>query len=403
MGSYTETLEGRFWEMLPEEEEDNDLEYLFDQLNSDDFLRPFSERLLHFMQDELSQSFTPAEAASELNRRMREREIPGSINTVKNWFSGNTAPKYGDQDRLNMYRIAFALDLTRAKTEDFFRRVLLDRGFNYRNTDEFIYSYCLQYRMSFSAAEAMRQKLKSVLPAEASVSDLTMSTKLLAQPFSAIPSDDEVVQFILEHPHNFSLNNTKAKAHLKNKISAITGDKNRKGLAQLENESGRTVSLTGGEKVITGEIIESKNKDPHSIDYMLSVIYGRSTGNAKEDLKRVKAVFSRREITNQFPNKESFSLADPSAYILRKELILLQFYWFFRNADGNSDADIYDDFIAEMNDILQDSGFASLYLGNPYDWLFLYCATCSKPLDMFREIMNYGEDDDEFECEASLS
>ena len=57
------------------------------------------------------------------------------------------------------------------------------------------------------------------------------------------------------------------------------------------------------------------------------------------------------------------------------------------------------DFWLETNDMLLECGFGPLYGRNPYDWLFLHCASCChdadseadgdllQPLDEFKDIM----------------
>ena len=37
-----------------------------------------------------------------------------------------------------------------------------------------------------------------------------------------------------------------------------------------------------------------------------------------------------------------------------------------------------------MNSLLLEAGFQELYLGNPYDWIFLWCMNDEEPLDTFR-------------------
>ena len=48
---------------------------------------------------------------------------------------------------------------------------------------------------------------------------------------------------------------------------------------------------------------------------------------------------------------------------------------------------LLDDYIAEVNNYLSDSGLPPMYYGNPYDWLFLYCALSDRPLDTFRGLI----------------
>ena len=68
----------------------------------------------------------------------------------------------------------------------------------------------------------------------------------------------------------------------------------------------------------------------------------------------------------------------PSSCALRKDVILLYFYdyWVSDFLDGRNAGD-YDGFTTGINDVLFDCGFSPLYVGNPYDWLFLYCSACA--------------------------
>jgi len=77
---------------------------------------------------------------------------------------------------------------------------------------------------------------------------------------------------------------------------------------------------------------------------------------------------------------------------MSKDIILLYFYYYWVNEKLNKRYEgEYNKFIDELNDVLFDCGFSTLYLGNPYDWLFMYCSACAdedySPLDRFREIM----------------
>ena len=41
-----------------------------------------------------------------------------------------------------------------------------------------------------------------------------------------------------------------------------------------------------------------------------------------------------------------------------------------------------------MDDILTSCGMGPLYIGNPYDWLFLFCIKSNQPLNTFRGIID---------------
>ena len=79
------------------------------------------------------------------------------------------------------------------------------------------------------------------------------------------------------------------------------------------------------------------------------------------------------------------SKKDPTYEELRKLIILLASYNFwYQLQDKNADIE---DYIEEMNGYPDESGFPLMYYGNPYDWLFLYCALADNPLETFRGIL----------------
>ncbi|MCD8027976.1 MAG: hypothetical protein LUF02_04810 [Erysipelotrichaceae bacterium] len=42
----------------------------------------------------------------------------------------------------------------------------------------------------------------------------------------------------------------------------------------------------------------------------------------------------------------------------------------------------------EMNRYLLESGFSTLYVGNPFDWIFMYALQDDYPLEAFRDFMS---------------
>ena len=382
-GQYSQLLDDEMWG-IPDYDYEQDYEEVLKKLDDSDFFRPFSERLLAFYNDALDGSLSADEAKSDLQKRAGKSL---NRNSIANWFSGGTEPKYGDNDRRNMFAIAFALKLDCEQTERFFNKVFLDKAFNKRNVNEFIYLYCIFHKKTLLEAESLIDKLSNLELTNAPL-EQTEHTQFLAATASKDLSEDELINFISEHPHNFSINNTAAKAHKKRLLERSTvGSAVKSGLAQQEYE--RRKSELADEKDASG----FGGKDPKSIDFLLYMIMGVDYVQKKNDeVISIREKFPRKEISNQFPDKQSLSSTDPSSYVLRKEIILLYFYdyWVSCFLDGQITGD-YDDFTEELNGILYECGFSPLYVGNPYDWFFLYCSSCVAdgytPLDRFRGIL----------------
>lgn len=78
---------------------------------------------------------------------------------------------------------------------------------------------------------------------------------------------------------------------------------------------------------------------------------------------------------------------------VRKWLILLIFYtWWAQRAlnTGGYEAGQKDGqrFLSFMDQALVEAGYPEMYVGNPYDWIFFFCAQDQEPLRLFREIWN---------------
>ena len=96
-----------------------------------------------------------------------------------------------------------------------------------------------------------------------------------------------------------------------------------------------------------------------------------------------------KEITSCFPEAATFSKKDPTYEELRKMIVVLFSYTFFYNVEKNvydeaEAIDNYDDYTIELNNRLEKAGMAPLYPGNPFDWLFCFCALAKEPLNTFR-------------------
>ena len=55
----------------------------------------------------------------------------------------------------------------------------------------------------------------------------------------------------------------------------------------------------------------------------------------------------------------------------------------YQASDGDDER-----FISDINKMLLEVGYLELYLGNPYDWIFLYCSKSQEPLTVFREFIH---------------
>ena len=62
-------------------------------------------------------------------------------------------------------------------------------------------------------------------------------------------------------------------------------------------------------------------------------------------------------------------------------------YWFWYQAQSSDKNSEFDDYFDALNGILNDCNFSQIYYGNPYDWMFSFCALSERSLDTFRGLL----------------
>lgn len=289
-----------------------------------------------------------------------------SQNTLKDWFNGNKRPKKGETERKKMFAFAFALKLTPEETKNLFHKVYLDRAFNKRNYKELIYYHCLDKGYKFAYAEKL---IERVALEKTSATDQTLYTAVLSAETEMIQNTDDLLTYIQNHQHNYSLNNLSAKEELLHQKELALGR------AQKEAEEDSDLKIYSG-------------RDTSSDSFLYYVITGQSVaGKAGTVTLSFKNSTLPKDIKNNFPQSGSFSNKVDSYEELRKSIVLLFSYWYWRKAQIQKETDYYDDYIDELNNVLEKAGLSPLYYGNPYDWMFLYCTNADRPLDTFRGLL----------------
>lgn len=290
----------------------------------------------------------------------------GSLNTLKDWFNGNKRPKKGEAERRKMFAFAFALKLTPEETKHLFHKIYLDRAFNKRNYKELIYYHCLDKGYTFAYAEKLIERVSF---GDASAKDQTLYTAILSSETEQLLTADDLLAYIQNHPHNYSLNNLSAKEELlhQKELALVWAQQEAEEESELKVYSGR---------------------DTSSDSFLYYVITGQSVaGKTGTVTLSFKDSTLPKDIKNNFPQSGSFSDKVDSYEELRKSIVLLFSYWYWRKAQIQKETDFYDDYIDELNNVLEKAGLSPLYYGNPYDWMFLYCTNADRPLDTFRGLL----------------
>ena len=377
MGLYTEQMENALFEQWNEFDDYNeDYSPIIEKLNSDDAFRTFGDGLLFFLQKR-NPELTAESAIKYIDELCSKNGVSvgdiASTNTLKSWFKGGPRPKKGEDSRRSMFALAFALNLTPEETAELFHKVYLDRAFDYRNANEIIYYFCLNNKKSWEDAKRLLEAAKGFYSER---TDHTVYTSQIKFDVDSLADENELLLYLKNHAHNLEKSNMSAMRNLAELI-----------------EAAKKITKEEAEQPEYAETFRGSDRD--SLNFTYEVITSLSVSGDKGTKTLFKNARLPKEIKNRFPEAATLSKKEPTYEELRKLIIILFSYthWYKVQWAG-IDADI-DDYIAQINVYLIDSGFSPMYYGNPFDWMFLYCALSERPLDVFRGLLAEVLEDEE--------
>ena len=362
MGSYTEQRENDLFSSW-QWNDASDYTQVRSILESQ--FRTFGDGLVDVMQEKAGCKIP--DPLQYLSSKAKDAGVPmsaiASINTLKSWFSGGPRPKKGETSRKSIFAISFALRLDSCETANLFHKVYLDRAFDLRDPMEIVAYYCISRKLSWNRFSVLLNALPT-----SDGSDHTVYTSVLESQIINIKDDVALLHFIEKHQHNLSKRNVSAKVCLDR-------------LLQKAN----TFAQNEANDYFAQDYFKGSDRTSRSFTY--EVIVGVSPSGEKGTMSVFKNADLPREIKTRFPEAGSFSKKDPTYEELRKMIILLYSYCFWYQMQHlNAEIDL-DDYVSEVNAVLHECGFSDLYVGNPFDWLFLYCTLEKNPLDTFRGIL----------------
>lgn len=297
-----------------------------------------------------------------------------SIVTVKNWLK--KAPPTGNQQgRENVYRFCFALNMNAEETMEFFLKAYLERPFNYKNINESVYFFCMNNGLSYADAEKIISKINTMPIVENE--DAEDVTEQIGEDISLITSEEDIIKYISDNRSGFSVQNKTATKEIKNLVKKCIELANDEKVKCRRNDEGNVESIDDLLKAITGYNAREKENG--------------------ENLYKEKSISKSRlplAIRKNFPQREQYKnieVGKASFDVIRKFLIILNFYHFFTKAyindrEGLENDGKFDEFIFETDILLKECGYVQLYPRNPYDWMFMYCAW-KNDIDTFKDII----------------
>lgn len=329
-----------------------------------------------------------------ISRKFMDAGIP-IPRFIKEWFT----QKKSINKSPTGYQFCFAFHLGIDESNDFFRRICLERGINCHDIQEAVYYYCLKNKESYSVAQNLIENVKNT---EGGLCNNDVPyTNVIRHELDKICSIEGLKNYLKSNYDYFSISKKRATENiikLWDEISAENGIANKELSSNYVyfdcwkegDESKERSRWILYKQIVLGQC-KKENKDNISV-----------LDDKIEKERSIKYILKKNPMFHKlaekdFPNREAIDkllggkrVSDESA---RKLLILLSFYtfWakkaikrgFFDSEDGEGE-----DCKIIINNILTESEYQGLYYGNPYDWIFLFSMYQDAPLETFRFYMN---------------
>lgn len=349
-----------------------------------------------------------------IKRMFEQAEIP-IPRGIKEWYT-----KGKKISRTTAFQICFAFGLDKKETDDFFRRVMLEKSFDCHVMEEAVYYFCICNGLGYKEADQLlkaspRQEVPDVTKSRMVFDGDILFTASIMKEIEKFKTGEELLTYFRKNVEKFGYNHAAATEEIQNLWKTIR-----------EKEEG----LADQEKVKI-QRCEIQTETERSVSKILRQIMGLD--EVDEENKPLFVMKSDRSIKpllknnpllpeiaqKQFPNRQTLEKILRGEHVepesIRKTMILTYFYYFWiskalfqqknvvsqnRGEDDTQSvkelnmtayrAKLADDerFIDDINRRLLEVGYLELYLGNPYDWIFVFCSRSEEPLSVFREFIH---------------
>lgn len=384
MAVYTDAMEQSCYDIYPEDEDY--IEKLADMVRR---FRPFSEALDTFIcehgyRGDLSDG---EEKTAFIRGKFKEAGVDVPRNLGK-WYT-----MHKTIERKTAFQICFAFCLDGNETNDFFRRICLDRGVDYHDPQEAVYYFALRQRLPYVQAKGLIKQLPEMTQGKIPFEQELFYTSSIKEELDRICDEDTLLAFLKDHKAQFAYNHGTASVYIKELWQEIAGED---GLAQRERTQLYMESL---DQKSSGSSQRTKAS--------LWQVYLQILGLSKEETKKLQTDRSLKPALNHsplihpaaadaFPDRDGLQKILDGVHVsnerVRKLLILLIFYKYWaalalKKDSYHAQGDEGRRCTALLEKYLEDCCYPALYAGNPYDWLFLYACVNDYPLLTFRDLM----------------
>ncbi len=317
--------------------------------------------------------------------------------TLTNWLT--TAPP---NDRKKVFLLCFALEMDFVQCNEFFLKSFLSRPFNFKDTTEAVYFYCFYREKTYSKAVELLNRVEAQSKPSKSKNAREIATVTIGEDLCEILDEDELIAFLVANQFD------KQEQHvtIRKEIERLLQDNKRLATKERKRERYATEDYDKYDQLKQIKITTDEQ--------LLDQINGFKS-DSEQNLKLGGIANSNlpKLIASNLPTRQNLvgvlkGTANDDMY--RKTLELLFFYNYYAEAlieqleagiyiakvdllnfePEKQDESYYEEFKMQLDELLEECGYLQLYVRHPFDWLMLYCARHTNPLDAWRSIIyNY--------------
>ena len=376
------TLDNITWE---------DENFIEELLGIAQLFRPFSVAITEFISDHgYDADPSDVEAKVAYIRAAFEKANISPPREIREWFTAGQPIK-----RDTAFLICFAFGLDGSETDEFFQRYYArERSFNCHQVQEAVYYFCLNNGLSYAEALDIQTCVPLAKESHQQSGDVVYTGSIIAE-LNDLETKEDLIAYLTENIDKFSDSNVTAYETIRRLWTLAAGNG---GLLMQERE--KLPSLL--DDAATGEKSKLRfgNKGVKPWDAYLAILQ-----LDKDDVKQLKAERSIRPILKKlhadaqdsFPDRQGIDKILRGEHVsyerVRKWLVLLTFYTFWaqkavKEESYEAEPEDANRCLTSMNQHLMEAGYPELYVGNPYDWIFLFASKSEEPLYVFRFIWN---------------
>ncbi|MGM9941883.1 MAG: hypothetical protein ACI32N_07845 [Bulleidia sp.] len=322
------------------------------------------------------------EKTSFIMERFENSGVPMEKRTLLAWYEKHVPA----EKREIAFRFCFAFHLNLSETQDFFRRVYLQRGIDCHDIHEAVYYWCIGHQLSWKEAQAVLEQVPVVrTQGNVDMNGDVLYTETIIHELNRFDTVEALVTFLNENREQFGYNNATARKYISELWKRIAGEN---GIAWKEADLLYDACDVSEHRSVWDIFLQIFGLKDYDHDHTRLFVIGQD--------RTLQPVLKENPMmhpiaANAFPNRQGLENIMNGKYesneVVRKTMILLGFYRFWAECSIHHRTVDYmalehDGYrcLTSINRMLGDTGYPSLYEGNPYDWIFIYCCCSAYPL-----------------------